>query len=491
VDRNMIPGLAAPVQSELVMFSFGDITVPKGQYEPLCGEYIQIGLDPPHIGATAPFPGVGSGELSGIFFYNKVPQWTWDITKQGSEKSILDNLRYVVVEGQTGYNQGYNVVFMLVNFLWLVTMCAQYRAIIRMFFMLVAIPTTKGNMESVMLNDEGKWELTSMAQGTRVIGILVLIVRCGVVAFVGWEGFRFLSYTIEKVDLLLNSLALEFVLNMNYAFSALVSKTQQNFIDKLEPIKYHSVVPRKCFRPLRIVTGPSIVLFCVGGAFFARWWQLSVFKYLFIDAAALCLFAGPHPNSSTVMAPVTGLCESLLEVTCASSPQSKTGPPLGGPLGGPPLAPPQESCVITDFTKRWPKSVRHKSAVSLWPYAAFSGAGTQPDIWSWSFSQDPRIQDKFASVQDDLTTMLATVCMALYNPQQQPHEVCVDDDTKEMATAGPFSCRKDSGIRAYFENYVWAVTRSELWKRDDEAGGSWFPLMSKDPGLSSVLAKCH
>jgi len=439
----------------------------------------------PSPGGTAPFPDL-SGQMSGLFFYNKLPQWTWDIKKQESDKSILDNLRYVVVEGMTGYIQGYAAVFMLVNFLWIVTIAVQCRAILAMGFMISAVQTTKKSEMSVVLTTgpEQTWELNSMRWFTKFVGISLLIVRLVVVLFVGWEGFRFLNYTCEKVDLLLNSLALEFVLNINVAFAALVSKTNQKFIEKLDPIKYVSLVPRSWFRPLRVLAGPIIVTICIGGAVSARAWQLHIFESLFNDAAALCLFGGPHPHSDTFMAPVPGLCESLLHTVCATSNQSKTGP-LGGFAG-----PPHESCVITDFGITWPKSVRAKSTLSLWPNAVFNSE-TNPDIWSWSYNTDPKIQSKFANVQDYLTADLAKVCMALYDGKQQPYTVIADGDTGEEAMAAPFQCRKDSGIRAYFENYVWAVTRSELWKRDDEAGGSWFPLMSKDPGLSSVLAKCH
>ena len=62
----------------------------------------------------------------------------------------------------------------------------------------------------------------------------------------------------------------------------------------------------------------------------------------------------------------------------------------------------------------------------------------------------------------------------------------LDDDTNEKGTAGPFSCRAESGLGKLLENYKVAITPWDLVKRRD-----YIDVMFEDEKLAKVLAKCH
>eukprot|EP00928_Gymnodinium_smaydae_P090499 TRINITY_DN74291_c0_g1_i1.p1 TRINITY_DN74291_c0_g1~~TRINITY_DN74291_c0_g1_i1.p1 ORF type:complete len:611 (+),score=65.88 TRINITY_DN74291_c0_g1_i1:242-1834(+) len=479
VERNMIHDLIVSVENELVMMAFTNKTTSKGVYESLCGTFELYNLDPPAVGSTAPLPG-GAGVMSSLFFYAKMPEWTWDTRKLGYDKSLIDKHRFVLDEGFTDFEQGYLMLFMIVMTCFGLMVLIELRSILHLLNATLFAKTANTNSDAkvVSLNKEGKWEVHSIPYRAKMLGVMIALLRTAVCGYVGWEGVRFLIYTTEKVDLLLNALAVGFILEFDtMIFYALASKTQQNFIANLEPIRFKLSASPAFHRFLRYTTAPFLTIACLGCAFASRAWQIHIFNLMFNDAAALCLFTGPSP-STEIMAPVPGFCESIMQLTCTTEA----------------VVPSQKDyCVITDFGVRWPKDVRHVSTESVWPEALFVGAAEGQDIWTWdgpySGKTDPRLMAKFLGTKNYHTDLLERICLAMYKHGDPPRELEVDDDTGEQGVAAPFSCRKDSGLFAYFNDFEYTVTRNQLL--DKRRNGRWLDLFTPDAKFSNVLSKCH
>jgi len=316
-----------------------------------------------------------------------------------------------------------------------------------------------------------------------------------VVALVlGWVGINFLMHTTSKVDLLLNSLGLAFILELDdIIFSAIIAKTQQHFVSNLEPIKYVSRVPERYLKVHRFTFPPLAIALCLIVTLASRSVQLNEFGTLFNLSSSLCLFGGPSQPSMTQphFSPVPGFCESLLSLTCATSPQQLPNSTAG--MG---------SCVITDFEVPWPKDVAMSSEVSIWPTDLFQKSSSASP-WEYKWSEDPKVVEKF-SLHDhhrpDTLDILRRTCASMYQPGQAEdagrllkgarpkggkkdvnvpgHEA---GDSEDKGTSSMrFSCRHDSGLgEKYFNNLEWSSSLPVL------------DLLSKNEEVGEWLSNCH
>jgi hypothetical protein len=135
-------------------------------------------------------------------------------------------------------------------------------------------------------------------------------------------GIVFLTYTTVKIDLILNGLAIIFVIELDNAiYAATVPYKKQDMIDELEPVVYSRSHPRGFTASMEVLL-PIIFFPCaLGLALSCRLYQVNAFTDIFNMAAPICMFAGPTPggydNFDKLVGPVTGFCDSLLGVSCA------------------------------------------------------------------------------------------------------------------------------------------------------------------------------
>jgi len=305
-------------------------------------------------------------------------------------------------------------------------------------------------------------------------------------------GINFLMHTTSKVDLLLNSLGLAFILELDdIIFSAIIAKTQQHFVSNLEPIKYVSRVPERYLKVHRFTFPPLAIALCLVVTLSSRSVQLNEFGTLFNLSSSLCLFGGPSQPSVTQphFAPMPGFCESLLSLTCAASPLQLPNSTAG-------------SCVITDFDVPWPKNVAVASNVSIWPADLFQKSSSGSP-WEYKWSEDPKVVEKFSlhSLHRPATLdILRRACASMYEPAQTKnderllkgarpkggkkeggvpgHEAGDAEDDKTSSTR--FSCRLDSGLgEKYFNNLEWTSSLPVL------------DLLGKNEEVGEWLSNCH
>eukprot|EP00746_Dinoflagellata_sp_MGD_P045009 gnl/MRDRNA2_/MRDRNA2_210252_c0_seq1.p1 gnl/MRDRNA2_/MRDRNA2_210252_c0~~gnl/MRDRNA2_/MRDRNA2_210252_c0_seq1.p1 ORF type:complete len:332 (-),score=43.47 gnl/MRDRNA2_/MRDRNA2_210252_c0_seq1:94-1011(-) len=305
-----------------------------------------------------------------------------------------------------------------------------------------------------------------MAPPAKLLGFLIVFLQAAVAVVVGFVGLKFLGVTTTKVDLLLNALALTFVLELDQIlFQAIITKSSQSMVDKLETVTYTSVLPDLYLSKHKLAFPVMMMIVCAASALAARQAQLDEFRELFSVTATLCLLGGPS-KSPTQFAPVPGMCESLLAVTCT-----------------PPTAPLQ-NCVITDFEVGWAKNIKVPSTESVWPGDIFSKHSVNSSPWTWTVSDDPRIIQKFGHRWVPLATqVMIRACAAMYHPGPTQNLV-VDGDTNEEGLAAPFFCDKASSnfLNTILNNlaYIsWRVNTSHL------------NLLGMDEELGQGLGRCR
>merc|ERR1719174_2940392 len=104
VSNNMTRGFWGPVNEKLWLLAKTGNTLPKNLYEPLCGEYEEYDFDTPSIAAKVPFPapeGPAQG-IENLYFYAKMPEWTWSTKDLLEDRSVLDTARFIIDEGLFG-----------------------------------------------------------------------------------------------------------------------------------------------------------------------------------------------------------------------------------------------------------------------------------------------------------------------------------------------------------------------------------------------------
>jgi len=99
------------------------------------------------------------------------------------------------------------------------------------------IKAKRGKTTQIQLTSQGEFVIVSFSLA-RVIGVqLLCAVRLAIVCSLAWIGTLFIAYTETIVDLIINSLALEAVLNVDsLMFKALVPLDAATLASKLQPL---------------------------------------------------------------------------------------------------------------------------------------------------------------------------------------------------------------------------------------------------------------
>ncbi len=159
-------------------------------------------------------------------FYNiKRPARTWDYGRLGSERSVLDDIIFVISEG-VSLNpftpSGYSLLFMMVAMLFFSIFVA-LRKIVHFAVMLASVKSSRPRAASDWAQteaddgdeDETKYVITGLSPTAKAVGWLVFACRFFVTVGVLSLGTCYLMYTTLKIDLILNGLALLFALELD------------------------------------------------------------------------------------------------------------------------------------------------------------------------------------------------------------------------------------------------------------------------------------
>merc|ERR1719399_1812162 len=108
---------------------------------------------------------------------------------------------------------------------------------------------------------------------------------------------HFLVWTSVKMDLIMNSLALVFIFELdNLVYSASVALLKQKFIAGLQPIKYKATMSKQFIKTAKLAMPIVVTAFIAVLAIAVRYYQLQLFGQVYDTASTLCLFGGPTPG---------------------------------------------------------------------------------------------------------------------------------------------------------------------------------------------------
>merc|ERR1739848_423172 len=103
--------------------------------------------------------------------------------------------------------------------------------------------------------------------------------------------------TTAKIELILNALALVFILELDkVVYQAMIVFSQQLMLENIGPIRYRSRIPTTYLRYHRILFPPAAFALCFGAAIFLRAMQIHEFTKLFNSASGVCLLGGASPS---------------------------------------------------------------------------------------------------------------------------------------------------------------------------------------------------
>lgn len=441
ISKDMIHAKWNLVDALVEKFVGLGLTMPKGQYQALCGTYVQNPiLNGPMGKVVMPDGTTYSSDGEHPMWYSaKMPSDTWDPTQIGSAPSLLDEARFVMEERfldpSTPVVIGYAHLFVIFVALWYMTLLVEYRNIISFACMLIFTKT--GNPEedryTLKLNKAGKFDVVHMTVLSKCVGATVVLLRLVIVTALLYTGSLFLLYTTAKVELIMHSMALVFVLELDHiVYIAIVSGLKQKFINDVNPIPYTlpSSFLTKGLRKLEILLPVLAIAFCFLASVTLRAHQRSLFYEFYNDAASLCLFAGPTPEARTdIVAPVPGMCETLLTMVCAPSVKGV------GVVNGP--------CVVTDqgVFVEWQATYKRYVNDEL-----FQGMQSGKSYTDWGSAQDGLFDDH-AWTGD----LLRKICVQLWQSTHPVDYRLVDTPgVGEMNWGAPFFCSKDLLFPAIF-----------------------------------------
>jgi hypothetical protein len=451
VRNDLVDAKTRPLQTAYEMFVGNNWTIPMGIAEAICGSWEDIET---HNGVAAgplstikmPDGVTYSGGVNYPLFYNlKQPTRTWDYGRLGAERSILDDVMYVIAEG-VSLNpftpSGYSVMFVITTSMFFFSVLFEFRKIGQFFMMLMDLPHEKPKEYS-----EEKVELTWLPLEARVAGLFAISCRLITTIVVSFLGVVFLTYTTVKIDLILNGLAIMFVVELDNAiFAATVPYKKQQMVEDLEPVVYSRAHPTgltakmEVFLP--IVFFPATLLVALG----CREYQVRTFTNVFNMAAPICMFAGPTPggydNFDKLVGPVTGFCDSLLGVSCAGLVVPSSAAKTHG------------FCVITDQTPAtYPTTQVYVDDAFPGRYNADGTMKSWVDwgtvnTWPWS-TDEMSLYKKGHWMNGPFQNLMRRNCVQMYR-KVPPADLMADPATELMTDGAPFMCDHNEIVEAVF-----------------------------------------
>mmetsp|Transcript_92336 Transcript_92336/g.160389 ORF Transcript_92336/g.160389 Transcript_92336/m.160389 type:complete len:643 (+) Transcript_92336:138-2066(+) len=480
VYNNMIFTNTRPLLTAYEMFVGSNVTIPLHTTEALCGEWEDHEMKDFAQGPLSYMKtsdgSVFSPDDSYSLFYNvKQPDRSWDYAALGTHRAVLDDALFVISEGLTlnpFTPNAYSSLFILTLCLLYMTLLIELRQIGRFASMLITLSGRDG--PAFKQEDDGAWSLVRVSRGGQVVGCIAVVCRLAVAVVLSMLGSLFLMYTTLKIDLILNGLALAFLIELNVmVFYAIVPAPRQSFLQKLEPVEYNSsegfIGSFSAMQVAPIIMGPLAFL-C---ACLMRSWQIKIFQRIFRLTSAICLFAGPTTPFARhdIVHPVAGFCDSLLGVKCAPHVE--------------PLLTREEHgyCIVTD------KTVTNNPTFSFYlddPKLIANRYDENGIMKSWVEWGDsnPKLYKSDLWMDGPYQDLLRKNCLQMYQKTVKPDDVLVDDDAGETMDGAPFQCPRDELFKAVFGKVFDSLDKMPLQKMIDQVADL------TDPAVVRAVDNC-
>lgn len=444
-----------PLLTSYEIFVGSNTSLPKGLWEPVCGSYQDLGMANSTTGPLSkismPDGGTYTPSTYDMIYHLKMPFRSFNYAKMGpGDRSVLDDTLYVIHEGLSfnpfGKGAGYSLLFMLMMGMWLFAIFVEYRAIVHNCTLLVHFHDDSDATENFQRSENGdKYKLVRLNWNGRFVLGSGIIMRTVVTTLLLLTGCQLLINTTAKIDLILNALALLFVLEINSIFFfASVSGVHQQHIQDLEPVvvildagswsHLASVVTTWCMPAF-----PFLLNFFAAACL--RVYQLRIYRIYMRMCAAMCLFAGAVPGEeSGYVAPVTGFCETLLSVRCAPDVTPNATLQAHG------------RCVITD------QGVGQNGTMFLYmeDERIFEGRDKNRSWASWGAGM-PELYERGLWSVGPFQDIMRKNCLQLYQKTGFVEDHMVDAPTNEKMPGAPFYCSKEAVWGAMFGKFTEGV----------------------------------
>jgi len=437
------------------LFVTGDVSLGMEHVRDLCGTFNHIGLNKLTGSGSLTMPDgtefAGTPAMSTFHSY-KMPSGSWNFHSIGKEESYIDKqLRVVHGADWTSiaawmdllisfqqFRVDFGVLFVImVGWLWYHVLF-EFRKIVKFVFVLNSLHdkglVTATKQTTRLDPDSGSIEITNLTLNALLIGWLCVVCRLLVSTMMLIWGTSLLAASWNKLSLVLNSLAIGIVFELDViiAYAVIDHNTMQR-IETLAPIRTTREFSTRYLGDILFSILMLVGVFC--GALLVRVWQVSNHGHQLQNAAALCLFAGPAPQMQhAVLAPVPGFCESLLSMTCAphvSGPGSKHGP-----------------CLITDENIFHDKSLMMYADDHLFK-DMYDVNGTRRSMNNWGGPQSKLLTTKTWENDKNLN-LFRRVCMQMYQPQGALDRRVVDPNVGLTMHSAPFYCPRERLFEAVF-----------------------------------------
>jgi hypothetical protein len=458
IKNDMIKSNIRPMQTAYEMIVGSNITVPLGTATALCGEWEDqemqddIALGPLRT-MNMPDGTVFAPNADYSLFYNlKQPTRSWDYGKLGSDRSVMDDLMYVISEG-VSINpftpSGYSLLFILTLMIFLFSVFVELRHISRALSMVHHLPSPNPDGKTITLDSDGKISIIAFTPGARAQGAFIMSCRLFSTIVVMLLGVDFLFHTTVKMDLIMNGLALMFIMELDeIVFQATTPNKRKKQIAEMEPIQFpwpdgwKGKFARISSVALPVLTYPLVI----GLALVIRFAQVIKFQKYFRIASAICLFAGPTPGGRRhrleTVGPVAGFCDSLLGITCAPS----VTPAQAAQQHG--------YCVVTDQTTlKRPTIQMYLDDPTLYAYR-YDQNGKMKSWITWG-EANPALFKTHHWMNGPYQELLRKNCLQMYQ-NVPPDDLEVDDDVGETMDGAPFACARAEIFPAVFGGVVQA-----------------------------------
>lgn len=470
VLNDLIHTHTRPLHTAYEMFIGSNITVPLHTVEALCGEWedqeMKKGIADGPLSTIKMPDGTeySSDERYSLFYNLKQPTRTWDYGRLGSDRSVLDDVMFVISEGTTlnpFTNSGYSLLFVTTLAMFFFSIFSEFREIAKFAQMLGYLPLSsdtsskRDRVNAIWAYDHKSevFALIGQNQRARVVGMVAVVARAAVALFLLWLGGIFLTFTTLKIDLILNALGLVFLLDLDkIVYLGSVMTHTQKFISEVAPVAYHATDSQT--RSGKISNFqywiPVLMFPCIFGAsMLVRAYQVHTFQRYFRMTAAICLFAGPTQPFARkdVVQPVAGFCDSLLGVSCAPHVSSESSLEKHG------------YCVLTDQTTMSRPTVEMYLDDPTLFAGRYERDGTERSWVDWG-EANPLLYESRRWMEGPYQDLLRKQCLQMYQRRVAPDDVMVDDDVGETMDGAPFLCAREPIFEAVFGKVVARVDQT-------------------------------
>jgi len=461
-----------------VLFVEGEATLPLGAAQDLCGSFSHIGMH--KLGHTNSLA-MGDGTMyagtaaTPAFHSYKMPSGAWGFESISKDESYVDKLLRVLHDNNwqvkswlstvTDFRVEYGVLLVvMVAVLWFHVLF-EFRKIARFGLVLSHLfkkGLIKGRLGTTSYDPiDGAISIEYLNLNAMMVGCLCVLMRLSVVFWMITWGTSLLAASTNKLSLVLNSLAIGIVFELDVIVAyAVVDHNTMTRVEEIKPItiripSWSLADNTKRMNHWDIAFSFLMLIGVLLGSCLVRKWQVDDYHHQLNNAAALCLFAGPAPlGLQNVIAPVPGFCESLLSLTCAPN---VTG--IGSEHG---------PCLVTDQHIFKAHDVMLHADGPLFDNMVDS-KGKRQSMAAWG-KPHRKLTEKNLWVQDDYLTLFRRACVQLYQPVGAIDKRVVDSGSGLTMYSAPFYCPKKDLFQAVFANSVkdfdkWSTT-FDLQKTD-------------------------